>query len=408
MFHVKHTPHILLINPWITDFAAYNLWVRPLGLLSIGTLLREYGFRVTLIDCLDLPGKSKTFGDGKFHKTKIEKPLPLKSIPRNYSRYGIPVESLFEKLSFLEEPDLIAVTSGMTYWYPGVFKAVEILKEFFKGVPILLGGIYASLCYDHAFQRSGADYVYKGSDEQEILKLVGKVTGFEPLTPYGRLINRPYDTYPSFDLYSHLDYVCLATTRGCPFRCTYCAAPILTEGFVRRDPFQVVDEIDYWTSKYEVRNIALYDDALLIDPPEHIIPILEEVTRRGIRCNFHAPNALHVRGKEMELKEKKEVKKEAGEGTRPGPVFIPAVDILENQQELIVLADMPGVESKDIEIDLKDNQLIITGKVNPVEAEKEASLYREFNWGTTSVSSHFRISSIRVRSPLRSRRASSG
>jgi len=88
-----------------------------------------------------------------------------------------------------------------------------------------------------------------------------------------------------------------------------------------------------------------------------------------------------MKEKEMELKEKKEVKKEAGEGTRSGPVFIPAVDILENKQELIVLADMPGVDNKDVDIDLRDNQLVITGKVNAIEDEKEASIYREFNWG---------------------------
>jgi len=88
-----------------------------------------------------------------------------------------------------------------------------------------------------------------------------------------------------------------------------------------------------------------------------------------------------MKDKEMELKEKKEIKKTAGEGTRPGPVFIPAVDILENANELIVLADMPGVESKNVDIDLRDNQLTLTGKVDAAEAEKELSLYREFNWG---------------------------
>ncbi len=88
-----------------------------------------------------------------------------------------------------------------------------------------------------------------------------------------------------------------------------------------------------------------------------------------------------MKDKEMELKEKKEVKKVAGEGTRPGPVFIPAVDILENANEIVVLADMPGVESKNVDIDLKDNQLTITGKVDPPEGDKEVSLYKEFNWG---------------------------
>ena len=46
MFHVKHRPpHILLINPWITDFVAYNFWIKPLGLLQIASFLRKTGFR---------------------------------------------------------------------------------------------------------------------------------------------------------------------------------------------------------------------------------------------------------------------------------------------------------------------------------------------------------------------------
>lgn len=88
-----------------------------------------------------------------------------------------------------------------------------------------------------------------------------------------------------------------------------------------------------------------------------------------------------MKEKELELKEKKEVKQSAGEGTRPGPVFIPAVDILENERELVVLADMPGVETKNIDVDLRDNQLTIIGRVDPVESDKETHLYKEFEWG---------------------------
>ena len=85
--------------------------------------------------------------------------------------------------------------------------------------------------------------------------------------------------------------------------------------------------------------------------------------------------------KEMELKEKHEVKKTAGEGTRPGPVFVPAVDILENVNDITILADMPGVECKNVDIDLRDNRLTIIGRVEPIEKENEVSLYKEFNWG---------------------------
>jgi radical SAM superfamily enzyme YgiQ (UPF0313 family) len=58
---------------------------------------------------------------------------------------------------------------------------------------------------------------------------------------------------------------------------------------------QVVEEIEYWTNQFGVSDFAFYDDALLVKPAEHIIKILQEVTRRGYRCNFHTPNALHVR-----------------------------------------------------------------------------------------------------------------
>jgi HSP20 family molecular chaperone IbpA len=84
--------------------------------------------------------------------------------------------------------------------------------------------------------------------------------------------------------------------------------------------------------------------------------------------------------KEMVRQEKKEVKK-AGEEMRPGPVFMPAVDILENQNEIMILADMPGVDGKDVDIDLREDVLSIRGVVSPVEDEKEVSVYREYNWG---------------------------
>jgi len=289
---VKHSPHILLINPWITDFAAYNFWIKPLGLLYIASHLRGNGYRVTLIDCLDLQIKTRRYGDGKFFKKEIGKPLPVKSIPRKYSQYGIPEEILLKRFSILEEPDLICVTSGMTYWYPGVFKIIEIAKKLFRGVPIILGGIYATLCYEHAKRFSGADIVFQGGRESDVLKLISVQTQFRNPHSAIQIDSLPY---PAFDLYPRLNYVCLATSRGCPFQCTYCASRFLTQGFTRRDPLKVVDEMEYWTMQCRIHNIAFYDDALLIEPSKHFIPIMKEVIKKGIHCNFHAPNAIHIR-----------------------------------------------------------------------------------------------------------------
>jgi radical SAM superfamily enzyme YgiQ (UPF0313 family) len=269
MFHVKHrSPHILLINPWITDFAAYNFWIKPHGLLSIASFLRNNGFKITFIDCLDSTVKRKKYGDGKFRKIEIEKPLPVKSVPRKYSQYGISEEIFKDKISYIEKPDLIGITSGMTYWYPGVFKAIRIVKESLKKVPILLGGIYATLCYDHAVKYSEADYVIRGRGELQLSKIISELFNIE-LTPD---FEPRTDIYPAFDLYSNI-----------------------SGGYKRRDPLKVVEEIACWTSRYRVNNIAFYDDALLFNPLEHIIKILKEVRKRDIQCNFHSPNGLHVK-----------------------------------------------------------------------------------------------------------------
>jgi radical SAM superfamily enzyme YgiQ (UPF0313 family) len=312
MFHVKHeSPHILLINPWITDFAAYNLWIRPHGLLSIASLLRGNNLRISFIDCLDSTVARKRYGDGKFYKIQIEKPSPIKTIPRNYSQYGISEELFRERLSHMEKPDLIGMTSGMTYWYPGLFKVIEIIREFLKNVPIVLGGIYATLCHDHAVKHSGADYVFKGIGEHEALDLISELTGLKLRRAPRRVHGSPElnvvqgelrtDIYPAFDLYPELDHISIMTSRGCPFHCSYCASPVISGRFERRDPLKVVEEIEYWATNYKVRNIAFYDDALLVHPSEHIIPFLKEVKKREIQCNFHVPNGLHIREISREL-----------------------------------------------------------------------------------------------------------
>lgn len=310
------SPHILLINPWITDFAAYNFWIRPIGLLYIASFLRESGFQVTLIDCLDSHSRIKKYGDGSFLKTWIEKPKPLGSIPRHYSRYGIPEGVLKEGLTSIKKPDVIAVTSGMTYWYPGLFKVIELAKKFFKEVPVVLGGIYATLCFEHAQTRSGADFIVRGRGEIEGLRTISELTHVNNSLsaipdPQAEISSNslrvrhagepPTHCYPAFDLYDQLDFVCIATSRGCPLRCTYCASRLLYNGFDRRGPDEVVKEIEYWVTQHRINNIAFYDDALLVDPSRHIMPILKEVIQRGIHCSFHTPNGLHIRELDEEL-----------------------------------------------------------------------------------------------------------
>jgi radical SAM superfamily enzyme YgiQ (UPF0313 family) len=101
--------------------------------------------------------------------------------------------------------------------------------------------------------------------------------------------------YPAFDLINNLKQVPITTSRGCPYRCSYCSSHIFHDKFRRRNPLNVADEIEYWQKNFNVKNFTFYDDALLVNPGEMIIPLLSEVKKRNLSCNFHCPNGLHLR-----------------------------------------------------------------------------------------------------------------
>jgi HSP20 family protein len=71
----------------------------------------------------------------------------------------------------------------------------------------------------------------------------------------------------------------------------------------------------------------------------------------------------------------------APEQTRTGAVYSPAVDIFENDSSITLLADMPGVKASELEIDLRDNVLTLTGRVAPAETSKQGSVLREYRPG---------------------------
>ena len=84
--------------------------------------------------------------------------------------------------------------------------------------------------------------------------------------------------------------------------------------------------------------------------------------------------------KALQAKQKSELTTPA-EQTRPGPVFTPAVDIFETEREITLLADMPGVKSGDLDIDLHDNVLSLDGDVKAPEGANEVDVLREYRTG---------------------------
>lgn len=84
--------------------------------------------------------------------------------------------------------------------------------------------------------------------------------------------------------------------------------------------------------------------------------------------------------KALQIKPKQEVTSPAEE-TRPGLVFTPYVDIFETDDEITLLADMPGVSSDDLTINLRGNMLTLTGKVAPFKGANEEDVLIEYEIG---------------------------
>ena len=298
-------PFFLLLNPWVEDFAAHDLWSMPLGLLYLAALLRQGGCGVALVDCLDrhdpstngrpgvLSGTDRKYGTGKYPRVRISKPEAYAEFPRHYHRYGILPDSLRKKLQTFPQPDLIWVTSIMTYWYPGVFETIAAVREVFPDAPVWLGGVYARLCPAHAAEKSGADEAI-ALETGDLPRKIEAATGFLMRNEHswGCFASWPP---PALDLLTQPGCAPILTGLGCPFRCPYCASGILQPGREKRDADSIYLEIKRRREEQGIEDFAFYDDALLMDADQGLKPALERLCREGIRVRFHTPNALHVR-----------------------------------------------------------------------------------------------------------------
>jgi len=300
--------HILLINPWIYDFTAFDFWMKPLGLLYIAALLKKYtDYHLSFIDCLDrhhseIQQKLKTMTDGRgaFPKEEVPKPAVLESVPRKYSRYGLPVSLFLQELKNVPTPDAVLLSCTMTYWYPGVQQVVEMLRKQIGSAPVILGGVYATLMPEHARRFSGADIVVEGQGESQLLPLMREILG-DSSCPPDRLETLDDLPSPAFEFLRDKKTFPLLTSRGCPFRCSFCAAPILCQKFEQRRPSAVVTEIEKQHLNYRNRHLAFYDDALLLNKQSHIIPVLKGLIEKKLPVTLHTPNGLHIREIDQEM-----------------------------------------------------------------------------------------------------------
>lgn len=222
-------------------------------------------------------------------------------------------------------PDLI----GMGVFTPLMAECREIVSciRSLTKAPIVIGGPHISVTGDEFLRETGADYgvlmdgevpflrlmraLYYGDGLDVIRTIPGLVfkdaTGQYHVNPNTDLIHDldqiPFPDWSAFDmsLYPnfHWHYTIL-TSRGCPYGCTYCSAPLVTGRRYRmRSAANVVDEIEiYYRKGY--RHFGIFDDAFNVDM-ERAKTICRTLIERKLKIIWDLANGLRADRMDLEL-----------------------------------------------------------------------------------------------------------
>ena len=217
------------------------------------------------------------------------------------------------------EADLIGISCLSDFW-PETADLVAKLKR--AGKRVVVGGPHASALPAAVLEQSDADFVIVGEGEETLLDLVraletggstaglpGLVSGAAqdaerrpliadidsiPFPTWSEMDPRQYRKAPHGALIQSFPVGPITSSRGCPFQCTFCASPFLWGKHIRfRSTGNVVDEIEYLTKEFGVREIHFEDDNLTLRR-SHVEGICEDILRRGIRVSWAAPNGIRV------------------------------------------------------------------------------------------------------------------
>lgn len=184
-------------------------------------------------------------------------------ISRPLFRIGFSNTLLIDRLvSF--KPDKVLVSGMFTYLWEGVKEVIDTVRMFSPDSDIVLGGIYPTLCLDHAKHMMNANIV----------------TGKNQDIDFSSIDIGLYDEVPHA--------IDILTSIGCPNSCSYCAVHTL-EGHARicRDPYDIADEIEQ-AAVAGVKEFRFLDSNFMTDYDKHFGIIMREVIQRGLDIEFMA------------------------------------------------------------------------------------------------------------------------
>jgi anaerobic magnesium-protoporphyrin IX monomethyl ester cyclase len=263
---------VLLINPPLpSNSYSKELVTQPLGLAYLAAVLENAGFSVKILDC---PPLDYTYKDVK-----------------NY------VESL--------KPKIVGVSST-TLTINNALKIAEIVKEVSTEIKVFLGGAHASILDEETLAKSFyVDGVIRGEGEITFLEVVKKIKEGKSLNdtlgltlklgnkivrfpdrpliedldsiPYPARHLLPLDKYKAFGM--KCPSISVLSSRGCPFKCKFCAVrKLFGNKFRARSPKNIAEEIKEIRERYKINYITFVDDIFTLNR-ERTIKLCDEIKK---------------------------------------------------------------------------------------------------------------------------------
>lgn len=178
-----------------------------------------------------------------------------------YYRFGLTDDEILQRIA-LEKPDYIGITSNFTAYFNVVADLAEKIKQHFSDIKIIIGGYHATVYKEEVLNKYKCfDYVVKGADENEFLRIVGLPSDIEHC--FTKTIpDRSFITSSQYQMHKK-NFSFIVATRGCPRRCTFCTvASMHGNSFVLRSVESILEEMLYLYDKHEVRVFDFEDDNL--------------------------------------------------------------------------------------------------------------------------------------------------
>lgn len=274
---------IVLVQPPIQDFYLTAKRTIPYGLAGIAASLKKAGYKVTLIDALatakakniDLPEKF-SFLTPFYGK----KDRSLFSLFHQFKHFGYSFQHIAATVNKIN-PMAVGISSSFTPYFSEAVKTAREIKKWVPDSKIILGGHHPTQFPEQVLAHDCVDFVLRGEGEISMVQLcdvlrnkadLKKVPGIGLKKEKGYFISDPSWVndlnilpLPDTDLINHRFYqrnqlsaITIVSSRGCPFKCSYCCVSAASSHvpFRQRSVESVVAEI---STQLETKEIGFID-----------------------------------------------------------------------------------------------------------------------------------------------------